>query len=1125
MSTRRAAVHLGGFLLVLLLSVFHAELVGAEEVTKRIDPKVEEVVRQLSDYYRGLKSLKVDIVVSLSVRAEGITQDSETTYRLAVEKPNKLSMRMGEGAVGGAIVSDGTKVYTHASAVNAYTVSDAPANLDPLSEQGALDDLFVGCLIEEEPYGSIMEGVKGAKYLGVEEIDGARCHHLSFVQEEFDWELWVEDRPQPLMRKVISDMSRALSEAGARGTEGTSAKATVTLSFKNWVTDRPLPADTFTFTPPEGARKVDSFAEVMPEEPEGEEVHPLLGKPAPDFRLELLGGGQVELSEFKGSRVVVLDFWATWCPPCRTGLPILAEVTDSLKGEGVVFYAVNEGEDAETIRGFLTQFGLKISVALDTLGTVAGSYRVTGIPQTVIIDKKGVVQTVHVGLAPDPKSRLKEELEAVLAGKDLAGEALARAKEAPTPRPPRAPRYVGKPIPAGPDAYCWRDYLNYKRRWLLRAAVEPYREVGLRNPSWDEAAIKLLEVSSHYFARLPDSPSREQLLEATEPLVASGCNDPLILYFIGAALHENGRPADAEPYLLRAVEGFKKVKYPRGRARFAPVRLAEICQIAGPSRNREFERWLELMYEWTGESAADDSFAEGEERMFWVSIEGELSPWHTQRAQRLYDAVVGRPGVDPWIENMVAGWCHLKLAWEARGDGWASTVTEEGWLGFGEHMEQAHEHLSKAYELHPEFPEAATHLISVVMAGGGEPGETERMWFDRAVAAHLDYMPPYSKLVWALRPRWGGSHGQMYEVGRACLATGRFDTAVPKFLLKVVQDIAIDEGRDDLWQMPRVYDDLCALCDGHIAEGSRAEEVPWWKSLRAAAAWRCGRYEDARAWFDQLGDEAQAEAFRQLDATLKEAREQTHAYTGPLAEAIKEAEQSYRTGKRAEALPLFEGLVTEAKDPRTVTYLRGYVVPLGIEQALSGNQWVDLLPGEDLAGWQTLRGYWAVEPDGALRATVEKGKGTMLLCNSRIHGNYEIRGVIEFQPGTHSVQAGVVLGYKDVDRPFWTGLRLYKPRNLVSLGVKYTSRQKEMQGPLMDRNNLHIQVWDSQVTVFNNGEPVFINRPIEEDDHPDVPGQVGLGAYYHSASLDPVVWYRDFRIRRLDARPPTPEMP
>ena len=139
---------------------------------------------------------------------------------------------------------------------------------------------------------------------------------------------------------------------------------------------------------------------VLAQEPSANEAaQALIGKVAADFKLDLLGGGQAKLADHKGKDVVIIDFWATWCPPCVAELPQIAEVAKARADKGLVFYAVNEEEDATDVKRFLEEKKLTdVKVALDKEGEVAKAYLVDPLPQTVIIGRDGVVKTVLIGI-------------------------------------------------------------------------------------------------------------------------------------------------------------------------------------------------------------------------------------------------------------------------------------------------------------------------------------------------------------------------------------------------------------------------------------------------------------------------------------------------------------------------------------------------------------------------------------------------------------------------------------------------------------------------------------------------------------------------------------------------------
>jgi hypothetical protein len=105
-------------------------------------------------------------------------------------------------------------------------------------------------------------------------------------------------------------------------------------------------------------------------------------------------------------------------------------------------------------------------------------------------------------------------------------------------------------------------------------------------------------------------------------------------------------------------------------------------------------------------------------------------------------------------------------------------VKEKGWEGFAGHLAKAREHLVAAYRLDPSRPEAAAEMIPVTMGQNSE-GESEEVWFERAVKAQVDFAPAYVSMSWALRPRWGGSTEAMYKLADRCASSDRFDTSVP----------------------------------------------------------------------------------------------------------------------------------------------------------------------------------------------------------------------------------------------------------------------------------------------------------------------------------------------------------
>lgn len=125
---------------------------------------------------------------------------------------------------------------------------------------------------------------------------------------------------------------------------------------------------------------------------------PRQGFSAPDFTLSTLTGESVTLSDLRG-QVVVLNFWASWCPPCRAEMPAIERVYRDLQPQGLVVLAVNTTyQDSESAAAnFVAEFGLTFPILMDRRGEVSNRYQLRGLPSTYFVDRRGVIRAVVVG--------------------------------------------------------------------------------------------------------------------------------------------------------------------------------------------------------------------------------------------------------------------------------------------------------------------------------------------------------------------------------------------------------------------------------------------------------------------------------------------------------------------------------------------------------------------------------------------------------------------------------------------------------------------------------------------------------------------------------------------------------
>ncbi len=134
------------------------------------------------------------------------------------------------------------------------------------------------------------------------------------------------------------------------------------------------------------------------------------GATAPDFTLFSPAGEEIDLSDFEG-QVILVNWWATWCPPCKAEMPALNDFYETHKTDGFVVLAVNSQEGASTVKDFIQDNGFTFPVLLDSQGQVMDRYHVRALPTSFIIDRHGVIQHIQTGeISPQQLEAIVEPL-------------------------------------------------------------------------------------------------------------------------------------------------------------------------------------------------------------------------------------------------------------------------------------------------------------------------------------------------------------------------------------------------------------------------------------------------------------------------------------------------------------------------------------------------------------------------------------------------------------------------------------------------------------------------------------------------------------------------------------------
>jgi len=384
-------------------------------------PKPEDVLRRMADYLCGLDAFSCRVESTLEIKAKGMDNHMTTKMVARLQRPNRLAIVLEEGAFGATIISDGKQLVQYMPAIQRYTVSAAPADLADFGkaeEPGAASIMGMPPLptTADAFYKSLVDGVTKSEYVGAEKVGEIECHHCRFVQNDFDWDIWIAAKDKPLIYKLVPDFSKRFAEGGGALKE---AKMSYTVLFFDWNIAPKFSDADFAFTPPEGAEKVDSLFENLgsSEEPG---PHPLLGQPAPPFATVDLEEQPIDLKSHLGKNVILLDFWATWCGPCFDAFPALSEWHQDFARDGLViigmtrYYGRADGMPADHpneiafLKRFKERYNLGYDFAVADGQDAQYLYAATALPTTVLIDRKGVIRYIESGTNPTRTVELRE---------------------------------------------------------------------------------------------------------------------------------------------------------------------------------------------------------------------------------------------------------------------------------------------------------------------------------------------------------------------------------------------------------------------------------------------------------------------------------------------------------------------------------------------------------------------------------------------------------------------------------------------------------------------------------------------------------------------------------------------
>lgn len=676
---------------------------------------------------------------------------------------------------------------------------------------------------------------------------------------------------------------------------------------------------------------------------------------------------------------------------------------------------------------------------------------------------------------------------------------------------------ASKPVVWNTNTLSAADVRNKDREFRVRQYLEGYKKFGKRDSSVDAESLRLIESWIAFnFGTASEKTNTPPLSELSDRLVADpACTDPLVLTIAAVQaveLHEAIRR------LERAVSGFEQSPYPAYPKFYATVLLAEKLIRDKSDRQPVLDAAAKRRLQ---EALEDGSLLpKDQDVMAELLIMGWGSRFFDRNAAAIHPIAAAAGDSFKWLALVLEGEFEIQEAWRARGGGYADSVSDKGWEGFRNHLAKARKCLTEAWQLHPELPLAAGRMIYVSLGDSGI--EEMRLWFDRAVAAQIDYSKAWSDLRWGLRPRWYGSQEAMLAFGVTAANTRRFDTDVPRILFDAINDLESELelprgqhifGREDVWPH------LQGMYEGYIAEPSEAESRNGWRSTYSAIAYLAKKYDVAKTQLELLNWKPQRFNLTGWGTDLSLMNLEVAARTGPLGPEITKAESARNKGDSAAALQGYLAMKNAVNaDASTRAFVEDRLVTLEIERGLQAGEWVDFLPKEDqFPGWCIERGKCQRLADGALE--VQSGKdGHILYSRVRMGMDFEVRGEIEaVQSSTTAFQGGLVIGLPEPDSRAWDGFRLKRNNDegdLAAFAQGWSKKQVYQPIKLNDStNSFYLRFRPDKISARVNGQPVFSDvKPPANANLSTNEIYLGLGAF--NDMNDTVIRYRNIQVRK-----------
>ncbi len=406
-------------------------------------PDSRALLEKVVATYRALSTYQMS--GTLSTRMAGLGMNVDVPWTTAGDRSGRVRVEYHGPQIGVVTISDGKQVYTFRPALNQYTRQPAP----PYDSSASMPPLAASPLMR---YWDVLKGLKESRVVGAEAIAvSGRMVDCWVVRCDMTLppQALAADSTARAVTTFWVDKATRYVRRDSTSLEMTNQQNSQRVTIQQLTSvdelraNEPLADSLFTFVAPPGAQEVQAFT--MPGQAAAQPD--LVGKKAPLFTLADLQGRKVSLASLRG-KVVVLDFWATWCGPCRIEMPRVEKLHRELKSKGVVVLGVNVTEDARLVKRFLAKNPYTFPILLDTQGDAASKYNASAIPTLVVVGKDGTIQTYFQGVRDEEV--LRGAVTAAMAAKAPATAGTPAARRRATSSAGAPAPATKKPAPAAP---------------------------------------------------------------------------------------------------------------------------------------------------------------------------------------------------------------------------------------------------------------------------------------------------------------------------------------------------------------------------------------------------------------------------------------------------------------------------------------------------------------------------------------------------------------------------------------------------------------------------------------------------------------------------------------------------